>query len=170
MRKLTSFALSGLLMTSSLMAEDLSFLGLSAESSSTEIGQVTEAKKNKLSDHIITLAPDGSLRSSGEGSKTQMDIETILFEKFPQAMRKHAKRRIFLYAHGGLVKEAWGLSDAREYCERFLPKGVYPITFVWPTDVATIFGNNGIHPLDKLIDFTHDCRNVTNNILKCIAQ
>ena len=100
-------------------------------------------KKTVLEDHIITLGPSGALRAIGQGAKTEKDLKEIFLKKLPQSMKPFDKKRIFLYAHGGLVEERWGRADAKEYYEKFLPKGVYPITFVWPSDVPTMMKNGG---------------------------
>ena len=131
MRSLTGVALGTVLITSGLLGKEVNLLEKEAQ------------KKTVLEDHIITLGNYGFLRKSGQGAKTEADVKSIIKEKFPKALESFKKKRIYLFAHGGLVKEEWGRSDGRLNYEKFLSKGIYPITFLWPSDVPAILKNGG---------------------------
>src|SRR5690606_1052944 len=53
---------------------------------------------------------------------------------FPRITAGWKRKRILLYAHGGLVPEANALQRVENYLEALREAEVYPIAFIWRTD------------------------------------
>src|SRR3546814_5102997 len=51
------------------------------------------------------------------------------------------KKRVLLYAHGGLVPEESAIQRVADYREAMLAQQIYPLCFVWKTDFWTTLGN-----------------------------
>jgi hypothetical protein len=51
------------------------------------------------------------------------------------------KKRVLLYAHGGLVPEDAAIQRVADYREAMLAHEIYPLAFVWKTDLWTTLGN-----------------------------
>jgi hypothetical protein len=56
-------------------------------------------------------------------------------------MQGWQKKRLLLYAHGGLVNPATFVQRLAEYRAVFLPAEVYPLAFIWHTDLWTTITN-----------------------------
>jgi hypothetical protein len=87
-----------------------------------------------LRPHIISIGNDGRLRSDGTYGNKAQDVERILTEDLPRTTAHWKKRRILLYAHGGLVSEANALQRVEDYLPALLQAEVYPLAFIWRTD------------------------------------
>src|SRR5690606_227060 len=82
-----------------------------------------------------------------------------------QRTRSWSQRRLLLYAHGGLVSEDAALQRLADYLEPFTSSEIYPISFIWKTDLWTTVTNivkDAVRrrrpegPLDRLKDFMLD--------------
>src|SRR3546814_6362332 len=51
------------------------------------------------------------------------------------------KKRVLLYAHGGLVPEETAIQRVADYREAMLAQQIYPLCFIWKTDFWTTLGN-----------------------------
>src|SRR3546814_13001760 len=51
------------------------------------------------------------------------------------------KKRVLLYAHGGLVPEESAIQRVADYREAMLAQQIYPLCFVWKTDFWTTLSN-----------------------------
>jgi papain like protease len=91
-----------------------------------------------LRPHIISLGNDGQPRASGTYGTTARDIEAIFDSDFPAITagwkKRFGKRRLLVYAHGGLVSEDAAIQMVADDRETLLQSGVYPISFLWQTD------------------------------------
>lgn len=94
-----------------------------------------------LRPHVISIGNDGRLRASGPFATTDEDVETIFEEDVARITRGWAKKRILLYAHGGLVGEAAAIERVADYREALLDNQIYPLAFVWKTDGWTTLKN-----------------------------
>jgi hypothetical protein len=94
-----------------------------------------------LRPHIISLGNDGQLETSGTYGKTTDEIHTVFDEDFPRITKDWAKKRILLYAHGGLVDEASAVQHIADYRPALLDAGIYPIGFVWHSDFGSTLRN-----------------------------
>lgn len=106
-----------------------------------------------LKPHVINLAK-GELSESGEFNTTPQAVEAIV-----DAIRDYAagtdEPRLMIHAHGGLVKEASALAYAKSLYRWWLDHGVYPVFFVWETDLLEIIGQFVLGRRD-IFDFTSD--------------
>ena len=103
-------------------------------------GYVFEA----LRPHVVSLGNDGALRPGGTYGTSRRDVERIVREEIPRLTAgwdADRPTRILLYAHGGLVPEDSALQRIAEYRATLLERQVYPIGFVWRTDLWTTIGN-----------------------------
>lgn len=87
-----------------------------------------------LRPHVVSLGNDGRLRPEGTYGTSERDVEEIFRTEFPRITAGWKRRRILLYAHGGLVDEATAIQRLAEYRPTLLENGVYPVSFVWRSD------------------------------------
>lgn len=95
----------------------------------------------ELRPHVISIGNDGQLNDRGEYGTSKEEVSTIFHEDIPRITREWEKLRILLYAHGGLVGESTFLQRVAEYRSGFLRYQVYPIAFVWHTDLWSTVTN-----------------------------
>ena len=96
---------------------------------------------NDLRPHIISIGNDGALRPDGTFGTREAEVKTIFKHDVPRLTASWAKKRLLLYAHGGLVSEENALQRVEEYREALLEAEVYPLAFIWKTDFWTTLGN-----------------------------
>lgn len=94
-----------------------------------------------LRPHLISIANNGLLRGDGTYGNSAADIERIINKDLPAATANWSKRRILLYAHGGLVSEANAIQRVADYLPALLDAEVYPLAFIWRTDFWTTIKN-----------------------------
>jgi len=109
----------------------------------TEASLSVDVRRAQLQQHTIAIGNDGKLRESGEVGNTREDVERI-FKKggdFEKLTANWGTKRILLYAHGGLVSEPAALQRVSEYLPALLKNEVYPLAFIWKTDIWSTIGN-----------------------------
>lgn len=94
-----------------------------------------------LRPHIISVGNDGFLRPDGTFGTTEADVKTLFAQDLPRITSGWTKKRLLLYAHGGLVGENDALQRVEEYRKPLLEAGVYPLAFIWKTDFLTTLRN-----------------------------
>jgi hypothetical protein len=94
-----------------------------------------------LRPHIVSLGNNGQLQTSGTYGKTAAEVEAIFTEDFPRITANWNKKRILLYAHGGLVDEASAVQHVADYRPALLEAEVYPLAFVWHSDFWSTLRN-----------------------------
>lgn len=94
-----------------------------------------------LRPHIISIGNDGLLRTNGTYGTSEEDVEAIVTEDFQRISANWQKKRILLYAHGGLTDEASAIQRVADYRTLLLDAEVYPIAFIWKTDFWTTLTN-----------------------------
>jgi len=94
-----------------------------------------------LRPHIISIGNDGALRTSGTYGTSGFDVREILGTEFPRVTKNWKKKRLVLYAHGGLVGETTAIQRVADYRTAMLEREVYPLAFVWKTDYWTTLVN-----------------------------
>jgi len=94
-----------------------------------------------LRPHIVSLGNDGRLQESGTFGTGEADLDAILDGDFPRVTAGWARKRLLLFAHGGLVGEKSALARVADYRSAMLEQGVYPLAFVWRTDWWTTTRN-----------------------------
>ena len=65
----------------------------------------SEFSFSDLRAHVVTLGNDGFLRPTGQFGNTKEDVKSILTKDIPRLTANWKKKRMLLYAHGGLVSE-----------------------------------------------------------------
>jgi hypothetical protein len=94
-----------------------------------------------LRPHVISVGNDGLLRDSGRFGTTLDDVRNLVRNDMRATMRTWKKKRVLLYAHGGLVPEEAAIQRIADYRELLLKQEIYPLCFVWKTDFWSTLGN-----------------------------
>jgi len=95
----------------------------------------TDAQSNyELRRHIISLGNDGVLNPSGAYGTSKQEVDHIFDDYIPAVAKKWRRKRILLYAHGGLVDEASAVQRLADYLPALLQAEVYPVSFIWRSD------------------------------------
>jgi hypothetical protein len=85
----------------------------------------------------VSLGNHGVLQTQGDIGTTPELVHEIVTRDIPRITAAWKKKRIVLYAHGGLVKQDDALQRANEYRDAMLAKECYPLAFIWHTDFWT---------------------------------
>jgi hypothetical protein len=110
---------------------------------STAVSYTAAAKGSRgyafcdLRPHIISIGNDGRLRAGGTFGTAEADVSDIFTQDFPRITKDWSKRRLLLYAHGGLVPEDSAIQRVADYRAALLDAEVYPISFIWKSDYWT---------------------------------
>jgi hypothetical protein len=94
-----------------------------------------------LRPHIISIGNNGELRPGGDFGTTIDEVKAIFKQDIPRVTKEWKKKRLLLYAHGGLVSESAAVQRLAEYRPALLQAEIYPITFIWQTDAWTTITN-----------------------------
>ena len=114
----------------------------SAAVSNSSIGrQSVGYSQADLRPHIISIGNDGRLRDSGRFGTDSEDVRNIIRKDMRETTKGWKKKRILLYAHGGLVPEDSATQRVADYREAMLKQEIYPLCFIWKTDFWTTLGN-----------------------------
>lgn len=91
-----------------------------------------------LRPHIISLGNNGLLRTDGTYGTSANDVKEIF-----NLVAGQAKQRphLLLYAHGGLTAEDSAVQKIADLRGPLLNAGIYPISFIWKTDLWTTLKN-----------------------------
>ena len=112
-----------------------------AVSNSALARQSTGYAQADLRPHVISLGNDGRLRDSGRFGTTPDDVRNLVRKDMRDSMRGWKKKRVLLYAHGGLVPEQAAVQRVADYGEAMLKEEIYPLCFLWKTDFWSTLGN-----------------------------
>lgn len=96
---------------------------------------------NELRPHVISLGNEGRLERQGNIGTTPELVHEIVRHDIPRITRGWKKKRIVLYAHGGLVGEDTALQRVSDYRKAMLDAECYPLAFVWYSDAWNTIGN-----------------------------
>lgn len=91
--------------------------------------------------HVISIGNDGALNPQGDIGTSPETVREILENDFPRITKGWKKKRLVLYAHGGLVGQTDALQLVSEYRKSMLDAECYPLAFIWKTDYWTTLGN-----------------------------
>lgn len=102
-----------------------------------------DVRRAELQSHTVAIGNDGLLRQTGEVGNTEEDVRRIFAPggDFDTKTKNWKKKRLLLYAHGGLVGEPGALQRVAEYLPPLLAAEVYPLAFIWKTDFFSTLGN-----------------------------
>ncbi len=122
-------------------------VGLSADTTAAaaagraSTGAKTPLAIAELRPHVISIGNEGALRTTGILGTDAAAVDHLFREDFPSITKGWAKRRLLLYAHGGLCDEEGALQRVQDYRRALLDAEVYPVAFVWKTDYWTTLSN-----------------------------
>ncbi len=105
-----------------------------AKGNSVAAGRTVGYTSADLRPHIISLANDGRLDIGGTYGKTVEAVKAIFSDDIPRITRSWKKRRILLYAHGGLVDEGSAVQRVADSRSTLLDSEVFPLAFIWHSD------------------------------------
>ncbi|RUU93101.1 peptidase C1 [Mesorhizobium sp. M7A.F.Ca.MR.176.00.0.0] len=94
-----------------------------------------------LRPYIITSKNNGVLDDKGTYGLTPAGLKTLITERMPRAMSSWQTRRVLLYAHGGLVGQDGAVQTVSSNLAPLLQSQVYPLSFIWRSDVWTTLSN-----------------------------
>ncbi len=94
-----------------------------------------------LQPHIVSLGNDGELRTDGTYGTDATEVADIFRTALPRVTAHWKKKRVLLYAHGGLVPEDSALQRVADYRAAMLEAEIYPLAFIWRTDFWTTLKN-----------------------------
>ncbi|MET4729609.1 hypothetical protein ABIE09_003423 [Lysobacter enzymogenes] len=113
----------------------------SAVSHSSLARQSTGYSQADLRPHIVSLGNDGALRDDGRFGTSVDDVRNLIRNDLPRITAAWPKKRVLLYAHGGLVPEQAAIQRVADYRNTMLEQQIYPLSFVWKTDAWSTLGN-----------------------------
>lgn len=96
---------------------------------------------NELRPHVISLGNDGRLESGGDIGTSPDLVREIVRNDIPRITAGWDRKRIVLYAHGGLVGEDSALQRLADYRKTMLEAECYPLAFVWHSDAWSTIRN-----------------------------
>lgn len=105
-----------------------------ATSFSAAAGKSNAYSFSDLRPHIVSLGNDGLLKGGGDFGTTREEVDAIFTDDFPRVTKDWTKKRVLLYAHGGLVDETSAIQRLADYRQALLDAEVYPISFLWHSD------------------------------------
>jgi hypothetical protein len=91
--------------------------------------------------HVISIKNDGQLDEHGDIGTSPDMVREILQEDFLRITAGWKKKRLVLYAHGGLVGQQAALQRVSEYRKATLEAECYPLAFIWKSDYWTTLKN-----------------------------
>jgi hypothetical protein len=91
-----------------------------------------------LRPHIISLGNNGALRTDGTYGTSKEDVEEIFAHI---ARQPSGRRRLLIYAHGGLTSEESAIQKVADLRSTLLDAGIYPVSLIWKTDFWTTLRN-----------------------------
>jgi hypothetical protein len=107
----------------------------------------------ELAPHVISIGDSGILKTNGQWAKTASQVQDIFTTEFPAATSTWSKKRLVLYAHGGLVSEDTAVNRIGWYWSNLKSREMYLVGFVWHTDylVGHSAGSIFLAPLMQFI-------------------
>lgn len=119
----------------------LSKVQSTAISHSAAAGKSEAYSYSDLRPHIISIGNDGQLQEGGDFGTSKEEVAGLFEEDFQQVTKGWKKKRLLLYAHGGLVLEKTAVQRLADYRKALLKAEVYPVSFIWRSDGWTTITN-----------------------------
>lgn len=119
---------------------------LHRESAASGVGVASQGSRGyvfcELRPHIISLGNNGMLKAGGTFGTSEQDVADI-FEGLSNRIGQTDKpiQHLLLYAHGGLTAEDSAIQKVADLRPALLDAGVYPLSFIWHTDLWTTIAN-----------------------------
>ena len=109
-------------------------------------------RQREISPFIVNMANNGELSSGGLFRTGQGDLEALVTVHMAEARKRwqlgDAPMDVAVYAHGGLTGEKSAAETAMEWIPALYDSKIFPIFFMWETDLWTTLKN-------RLVDFLH---------------
>jgi hypothetical protein len=86
-----------------------------------------------FSKHAISVGNQGRLLKREGLAGTPEEVEAIFLETIPAETRDWSRKKIVLYAHGGLVPIQGAIKNITPDVKRFLERECYLVAFIWRT-------------------------------------
>ncbi|WP_373500609.1 hypothetical protein [Desulfococcus sp.] len=96
---------------------------------------------NEIRPHVISLKNDGQLDDRGDIGTSADLVREILRNDFPRITDGWKKKRLVLYAHGGLVGEEAAIQRVSDYRKVMVETECYPLAFIWKSDYWSTLTN-----------------------------
>lgn len=96
---------------------------------------------NEIRPHVISLKNDGQLDDRGDIGTSADMVREILRNDFPRITKGWKKKRLVLYAHGGLVGKDSAIQRVSDYRSAMLETECYPLAFIWKSDYWSTLKN-----------------------------
>ncbi|MBZ9937493.1 C1 family peptidase [Mesorhizobium sp. BR1-1-16] len=114
-------------------------------SSATMRGSAPRSYQSKvfadLRPHIVTAKNDGILDDKGTYGLTEDGLKTLITERMTATMADWPKKRVLLYAHGGLVSANSAIQTVSSNLGPLMDAKIYPISFIWRSDAWSTISN-----------------------------
>jgi hypothetical protein len=95
-----------------------------------------------LRPHLISLGNQGHFKPGGDYGTSDEEVTNIFKNDIPTMFNASTKKkRLLLFAHGGLVSADAAVQRVAEYRGALLAEGVYPLAFIWNTDYWSTLTN-----------------------------
>ena len=120
---------------------------LHRESVASGVGVASQGSRGyvfcDLRPHIISLGNNGVLKAGGTFGTDEQDVKDI-FDGLSNRLDNPGEtpiEHLLLYAHGGLTAEDSAIQKVADLRPALLDAGVYPLAFIWHTDLWTTISN-----------------------------
>lgn len=94
-----------------------------------------------LRPHVVSIGNEGELRAGGSYGTTPESLRDIFDDDIPRVTAGWSRRRVLVYAHGGLVGESAAVQRLADYRPALLAGQAYPLALIWRTDLWTTVTN-----------------------------
>lgn len=87
-----------------------------------------------LRPHLISIGADGALSDNGTYASSSEALQRMLIEDFPRITKSWQKKRLCLFAPGGLQSKDQVVEALTDLRQIFLNQEIYPLAFLWNTE------------------------------------
>lgn len=99
-----------------------------------------EVVQAEIRPHYVSLGNDGRFETSGRYATGAEEVERIIRQEFTNKTAGwRGKKKLALYAHGGLNNEKAAASRTASLQPCFLGNQIYPLSFIWHTGLWDSF-------------------------------
>ena len=96
----------------------------------------TEVDGADISGHLVHSGDDGQLEKRGRFANDAQDVHELVHRRFAQTTAGWGRRRLLLYAHGGLNNAKHSASRIASMKSYFLANEIYPVHFMWESGIV----------------------------------
>jgi len=91
-----------------------------------------------LRPHLINIGADGGLSDHGTYGTSSEALQRILTEDFPRMTESWQKKRLCLFAPGGLQSQNQVIEAMTDLRQLFLNQEIYPLAFLWNNEYGAM--------------------------------